>query len=405
MLVVLAVAVQAGCSSGSRGTSSAGGADGGQALAINTGQVVPAGTESLMCQFVAMPDAAVFVTGMSHAFSQAYHHLYVFKTDLPSLPAGSDTPIQCGSGSPNPMDHAGASIYAAELGTGSMSLPAGVGLPMQAGEVLLIQSHYLNATASDIDAQASLSIDYVTEDPGAHAGAFFFYDPFIDVGIGQLGNAAMRCAVPSDVTVLSTVAGAQERAVGFLAFDDPPSATAEDPFYQAPGWADPLPVTATIPLAAGSHLRFSCAYDNTSGTIEYLQGTDPDNSEQCILSGLYYPDQGDAFADCASPDQFGTGNASCAATRTCVDACPSGSAPPANLGLGGGKPAMSSCWQRCIVASQSDAAGLLFSLRACIATGCSSECGADDSDDGSPACASCIQAQCAAENAACEGGS
>src|ERR1700721_668631 len=63
-------------------------------------------------------------------------------------------------------------------GEGSLALPAGVGLPMQAGEVLLIQSHYLNATASDINAQASLSIDYVTEDPGVHAGAFFFYDPF-----------------------------------------------------------------------------------------------------------------------------------------------------------------------------------------------------------------------------------
>jgi hypothetical protein len=210
----------------------------------------------------------------------------------------------------------------------------------------------------------------------------------------------MRCKAPAGVTVLTTVGAARERATGFEAFVDPPTGAGPNPYYHAPGWADPLPLTANVPISSGSRLRFVCTYDNPS-SAPYLQGSDASTSEQCILSGLYYPDQGDDFGYCsAGADAFGTGAKTCAATRSCVESCPASGAPPPGLGLGG-KPAVDDCWQRCIAASCPDASGRLFALETCVDSQCAAQCSGDDGR-GSDACASCTSARCTSESAACE---
>jgi hypothetical protein len=403
-LLVAVLVSNVACSNHSaapEGPASDASADAGPSITTTLSASIQPNGELYSCTFVALPAQPLFITGFDHTFSVGYHHLYVYETDLTTLPPGAGTATDCYAGTANPMTHARGNLYAQEVTSGSFSFPPGVALPTTAGQVVLIQAHYLNATAQAIDASATLSIFYSSTDPGQHAATFFFYDPFIDVGPQGVATASMRCLVPSSLTVLTTMATAHQRAIGYEAFLDTPTTVGANPYYHAPGWSDSLPLVATLPIDPGSHLRFLCTYDN-SGPTEYLQGTLASTSEQCILSGLYFPEIGPEFDECQSPDELGTGKADCVATQACVDACPAGSAPPANLGLGG-EPAIDPCWQRCIVASCPDTSALLFALRACVAAHCASSCGGVDAGDAGTACTTCEKAQCSAESTACSG--
>ena len=283
---LLALTFEPGCSHAS--TPEAGDAaadDAGAAVTLAVTAHVESDVAEYQCQFVSLPDSAAFLTGFSYQLSLGFHHLFAYQTDLTSMPPGGETPVDCFQGSPAPMDHARATVYGGDTASGSFALPAGVGLPVKPGQVLLLQSHLVNAGAAPLDITGSLTFSYATTDPGQHAGAFFFYDPFIDVGIGQRPSAGMRCPVPANVTILTTVGGAFSRVIGFDAFLDSPTQPTADPYYEADGLGDPLPIAGTLPLAAGSYLRFRCVYDNTGGTTEYFQGTDPATSEECILTG------------------------------------------------------------------------------------------------------------------------
>jgi hypothetical protein len=373
-------------------------ADAGSATAIlEMGAKVVAGTDTYHCRYAALQGSDRFLIGASHTYSSATHHLLVFDTDLPAIPAGQDVERDCFAPD-DVMAHARAEIYATQSRTGVFTLPAGVGLPVRAGEVLLLQVHYLNATSADLDATAMLTIATATGGALQSAGAFFFADPFVDVLPGQKGTAAMRCAFPSDVTLLSTAAYAHVHAVDFAAYLDPANGpVATTPFYHAPGYANPLPIHTMIPVAAGSHVRMACAYQNSGGSSELLQGVLNDRDEQCILSGIYYPGLGGDVDTCrGSADEFGTGNATCAQTLACVEACPASSTPPSDLGLGQDGP-VDPCWQRCVVASCSDASALLFALLRCQSAACLNEC----AGDAGTTCTACQQSRCPNEVAAC----
>jgi hypothetical protein len=366
-------------------------------IVLRMGANVPADTDSYHCRYVALKGDDGFLIGASHSFSSATHHLLAFDTDLPAIPAGQDVERDCFAPD-DVMAHARAEIYATQSRTGVFTLPSGVGVPLRAGEVLLMQVHYLNATSADLDATATLTIATAMDASLRRAGEFFFADPFIDVLPGQRGSAAMRCTFPASVTLLSTAVYAHRHSVDFAAYLDPANeAVATTPFYHAPGYANPLPIHTVLPVAAGSHVRMACAYQNSGGSGELLQGVSNDRDEQCILSGIYYPGLGGDVDTCrTSADEFGTGNATCTQTLACVDACPPSSAPPSDLGLGRDGP-VDPCWQRCIVASCPDASALLFALRRCQLAACVNECGGDAGN----ACATCQQSRCPSEAAAC----
>jgi hypothetical protein len=386
---------------GSGDVSVADDVDGEAPFAVTMAATVAPGADTYRCKYVAFPPAAAgastFYVGATHTYGAGCHHVLVFRTDLAAVPAGEDAERDCVTPD-DVMPHARAQIYGAQVKTGAFAMPDGVGLPLRAGEVVLVQVHYLNATAAPIDAQVSLALRTATAGITQRAGAFFFADPFVDVGPAQEGRAAMRCAIPADATILAVSGFAHARATDFSAFVDPAAGPpSSSPFYRAPGSANPLPLQGHIALAGGDHVRFTCTFDNTRGAVEVLGGPRSDADEACVLSGIYAPDLGDDVDACrTAPSGFGTGAATCAQTRACTDACPATSAPPADLGLGDGG-AADPCWQRCIVASCSDASQLLFGLRACLHSNCASACAAGPS----AGCTACAQTSCASEVTAC----
>jgi hypothetical protein len=361
-------------------------------------RTIAAGSDAYECRYVVPSGVDAFLSGVSHEATAGTHHLLVFETDLDAMPDGGGDLVDCYAGAANPMSHARGEVYGSQARAGSFAFPAGVALPVRGGAPLLVQIHLSDAGASDLDVTVTLALTTTSEAPSTRAGVLHFDDPFIDIPAGAAGRASMRCLVPADVTLLSAATEDHARAQSVSAFVDPPNGPpSPTPFYAGLDAANPLPLQAEVAVPAGSHLRFTCAYENVTGTSEVLQGFDFESSEMCAFSGAYYPAlQGDAESCALAPDGFGTGAASCAQTLACVGQCAPGSAPPPDLGLGG-TPDVDPCWQRCVVGSCASASAPLFALERCAAANCALEC----QTAADPDCAACQAAHCPMESAAC----
>ena len=229
------VALAAGCSSsssspaatGDDGTGAEGGA-GGEGGATNPNltsvsyqmqETVPGGGEEFKCQYVQLPNVPGWMVQSKHDYTPGSHHMLLYTTALTAIPAGGDQVTDCYEGTGNNiMSDATGVLYGGQTPTGEEVMPAGAGLPTQANEVLIFQTHYLNASASPLQAtvNVTLTLDTNSSDIQTYAGLIFFYDPFIDVPPGATAKAQMRCSIPSDITLLYGSSHYHSRGVGYV---------------------------------------------------------------------------------------------------------------------------------------------------------------------------------------------
>ncbi|MGD0526972.1 MAG: hypothetical protein ABSE49_17640 [Polyangiaceae bacterium] len=397
-----ASAAQSGDDAGASATAEGGGLP---VVSFQMTETVPGGGEIFDCQYVQLPNVKEWLVAASHDYTPGSHHLLLYTTDLTAIPAGGGQVQDCyegGDAGNNIMSDARGVLYGAQTPTGSETYPPGIGLPTAANEVLIFQVHYLNASASSL--QANVNVD-LTFDPNAsdittQAGTIFFYDPFIDVPAGATATASMRCLIPSDITLLYASSHYHSRGVGYGAYIDPAvDQLGTTPFYTSTSWSSPENASLTMPIAAGARIRFECDYDNSAGTQAYYAGQSALDNEMCMFIGTYYPEMGEAADFCeTSPDMFGTGPATCGATLSCFEACGGKLTGFGGGGGGGLEVAVPDCEQACMVESCPDASGLLVPFMSCLQKNCKSDC----SDASSSACTSCVAASCGSEYAACQ---
>jgi hypothetical protein len=413
VVVFGALLAAAGCSSSSStspgGTTSSNNPPPGaklQTFELKMDTNVAAGQEIFECQYVTLPNVAGWMVSGEHTYTAGSHHLLIYSTDLTSLPAGGNQVQNCYEGTGSFMSHVRGVLYGAQTPTGSQTFPAGVGLATTASEVLLFQVHYINATASALDAHVDVKLTLDTgTDIVTNAGILFLYDPFIDVPAGAKAQAQMRVNIPRDITLLYASSHYHARGVGYGAWLDTPTQMATKPFYSSASWASPPIQTMTMPIAAGSMIRFECDYDNTNGTQEYFQGPSAATNEMCMFVGAYYPDMGElanyGYAS-PGPDMFGTAGASgtnCNDTLSCLKACPGTSAGSSSSSSSSATPFDTSpCVQKCMVASCSTATTPLFPLLECLNSNCSTQCATTSSSD----CTTCVANNCGADYLACQ---
>ncbi len=410
-----ALALVAACSSSSPSTSNqanppAGGDDGGVSAEASSSlttvsfqmqATVPAGGEMFKCQYVQLPANDAFMIAAQHDYTPGSHHMLLLTTGLTAIPAGQEAVQDCYEGSGTSiMSNVRGVLYGAQTPTGGEQLPQGVGLRTSASEVLVFQVHYLNAGATDLNAtvNASLTLDTNSADIQQQAGIIFFYDPFIDVPAGATAKAAMRCPIPSDITLLYASSHYHSRGVGYGAYvDTPDGQLATTPFYTSSSWSSPDNAQLTMPIKAGSRLRWECDYDNSSGTQEFFAGQSAQTNEMCMFVGTYYPEMGLASDYCLQDqDMFGTGTVACGATMTCLQQC---GGTISFGGIGGGLAGgASDCDQSCMVKSCPTAGAPLVAFGDCMKNSCSTQC----SDTTSSACATCIASSCATQYEACQ---
>jgi hypothetical protein len=409
-LAVVAAGSSTGCSSSKSapaGASSSGGDDAGAVAdsgsfltaSFQMAETVPAGGEIFDCKYVQLPDVPAHMIAAQHDYTPGSHHMLLYTTALTSIPAGGSQVTDCYEGTGNNiMSNANGVLYGGQTPMGSETLPSGVGLPTKAGEVLIFQVHYLNASASDLQAQVnvSLTLDPNPADIQQQAGIIFFYDPFIDVPAGATAKAQMRCLIPSDITLLYASSHYHSRGVGYQATIDPAvDQLGTTPFYTSDSWSSPDNAQLTMPITGGARIRFECDYDNSAGTQAYFSGQSAQTNEMCMFIGTYYPEMGEAADYCfQGEDMFGTGTVACGDTLSCLSMC-SGNLNVQGMGLQVSPP---DCEQACFVSSCPTATAPLLGFTSCMQSSCSSQC----SDTSSSGCTTCIADNCAAPYEACE---
>jgi hypothetical protein len=151
-----------------------------EAVAFHFETDVAPGEEIEKCQFVAMPadKGPLSVGRMFHEYSAGSHHFLIYRTERTTIPAGGDALIDCDEA--GWMQEVRGVVYAAQDTKGSFEVPDGVGQNFLPGEVLLVQTHYLNTQQQELRAVIDVDFELVdAADVTTEAGVLFFYNPSI----------------------------------------------------------------------------------------------------------------------------------------------------------------------------------------------------------------------------------
>jgi hypothetical protein len=255
---------------------------------------VPAGSEELRCIYGAFPTdrGVTAVSSAESHYTPGSHHVLVYRSDLKSIPDDQTGVWDCSDGSW--VMHERGSYYEAQQPDSERVLPEGVAHEFQPGEIVIVQAHYLNTTAQDVAAHVSFKMH--TMDPAKvqhEAGSIMFNNFYLDVPPHAKSKATLSCAIPQDIQLALLWSHMHKQGVGFVATtDDAAAAAVLGLLYVEDNWSEPTPREypndATAVLHAGSHITFSCEYDNPRDET-LVFGNSAAANEMCLLHGMYWP--------------------------------------------------------------------------------------------------------------------
>jgi len=295
------------------------------------------GQEVERCKFFRVPDEGLLVKREQTRFSSGSHHVLLFSTpyrEIPTVNRQGDTVdtrdiFDCEEGAFGEWDvdgaFAGSQSPHAEVPV--IDLPDGVVFKIEGGTLLLMNTHYINATPEKSNNEARINLYTTTETPTQYAGVFFFYNPIIHVPPRGQSSARMRCPIDKDITLLNAQSHMHARGTGYQAYTSDAAGKLGELLYENDRW-ETVPV-ATWPgnkvLKAQSWVDYRCDYRNTEDRA-VIQGLTT-RDEMCMFIGAYYP-RDRALELCSTSDQFsgvssaatyvGAGNATCDQTFECI---------------------------------------------------------------------------------------
>ena len=281
---------------------------------------IGAGQEAEKCHYVVVEEA-FDIARFEHAYSSGSHHLLVYQTGLSPADARTDT-FDCAGA---PLTELGVTgiAYVGQVPAGEFTYPEDVGLKIAAGSVLLIQTHYLNGTDADLDAQVRVNLWYRSEPAPVEAGTLFFYDWAIVVPAGERASARMRCAVTGDVQLLFAMSHMHRRGIGFEAVLE--NDGARTTLFETDRWegVDPVAYEPLQPVAANSVIDFRCDYQGEPGRT-IIEGPSAEANEMCMFVAAYYPRIDRATELCQLPGSGPVfdGDRTCLETMACVGQSP-----------------------------------------------------------------------------------
>ena len=254
---------------------------------------VPVGAEMLKCIYAQMPTDRVTAIGSAEShYTPGSHHLLVYRSDLTSIPANGQGIWDCKDGAWSL--HERGAYYEAQQPDAMRALPEGIAHKFQPGEVIIIQSHYINTTQQDIPAHVAFQMHQVEfESVAQEAGTLFFDDLNVSVPAHSRASVTMTCPILDDINPALLWSHMHKRGVHFVATtDDPEAAEALGTLYESSDWSEPqpreYPTDPPVVLHAGSHISFTCEYQNDSDAA-FMFGQSAETNEMCILHGMYWP--------------------------------------------------------------------------------------------------------------------
>jgi len=305
-------------------------ADGVQYRMVTT---IESGQEIERCQLFVAPKEGFFVRKDEVRFTAGSHHVLLYRTPYTSLPTENLQGVKldgtkihdCADGATAEWDVNGV-LAGSQSGDGDSmlgELPDGVAVKVDPGTVLVMNTHYLNATSAALEADARINLySLPAEKVKTEAGMLFYYNPFIHVPENGMATARMRCPVQDDVTLVRVQSHMHRRGVGFAAYLGDSDGANPKEIYTSTEW-ERVPAKAFTPMLqikAGQTIDYRCDYKNAEArTVNQGLST---KDEMCMLIGPYYP-RNEALENCAdatgqySATWIGSGKATCGDTLGC----------------------------------------------------------------------------------------
>ena len=273
---------------------------------------LPAGTENQDCYFFRVPaQTDVFVRRILMRQSSGTHHMNIFRVRTVVGLSGEDgTIVKGGSDLKNPCWVSSnwsdwplvANTQTSEPGkyTTDFTLPEGVAHKFVPGELLMLQSHYVNATTQQTPQVAEVWVNFEytpAEKVTAEVGTLFATNQNIRICPGENKFFEKVCRVPRPVTVIGANGHFHSRGTHFQmnVWDEQNGKGAQ--FYQSDEWNDPPMATGlSVPIPQNAGVLYRCEFQapptscgNPSDSCCFTFGPKVEVNEHCNAFVYYYP--------------------------------------------------------------------------------------------------------------------
>ncbi len=290
----------------------------GEGVQLYSSTHIEAGQERVDCRYIALADHAIDVARFEHKYTVGSHHVLVYPTDLGPDEIGDGETFDCATR--GDLRQTGVA-YGASEPEGELPYPPGIAMRMPANSVVLLESHYLNATSEDLAAEVRINLWYAQEPVHTEAGTIFFRNWAISVPPApNTASASMRCRLPQDVSLVYATSHMHRRGVDFqsqlIREGEEPS-----PLHSSQNWSAPTPTVywPARELETGDVVDFTCEFRNDLPNA-VVEGESADTNEMCIFIGGYWPKMS-ADAELCLEDGSGpvlTGDTTCQQTVECM---------------------------------------------------------------------------------------
>lgn len=408
LIALLGAVALLGCSSSDTGTGDETPEDQGlEPPAEGTGvqyrmvTTIEQGQEVERCQLFVAPPEGLNINREVVRYSGGSHHVLLYATPYTEIPTETREGValdatqvhDCSEGPQAYWEVTGVVAGSQSPDGDSMlgELPEGVALKVAPGTVVLMNTHYLNASSAPLETDARINLYTIADDEvKVEAGMLFHYNPFISVPARGESSARMRCTTEKDISVVRIQSHMHRRGVGYVANKVDLDGKMTE-LYAHDKW-EGVPSKEFKPfleVKAGEALDYRCEFKNNEDR-DIAQGATT-KDEMCMLIGPYFP-RSPAYENCATeegyyaPTWFGSGKSTCSEAFSCINSTPNGD----NAARYG-----------CVVNSCASVGPQLSEALACQINGGYGACDEECSQD-AEACNKCVTTACAAEMEACE---
>ncbi len=259
---------------------------------------VPAGQEIQSCYFFTVPGATqgadVWVNHYEVAQTTGSHHMNVFRVktikNLIGTPGGP--PVVNGEcfTSSNWSDWP-LVVNSQQEATTDWTLPEDVGAKFQVGELLMLQTHWVNATTQKTPGEAKVFVNFWTPPtpPANEMGTLFATNQNIRVCPGDVDKTfAKTCKFPSQgINVIAANGHFHSRGTLFEMMPVDAMGNAGSDFYTSTKWDDPpMARDFTTNIGVGGGVEWKCHYDFPQGACggEMIMNPDGTTTPTCCFT-------------------------------------------------------------------------------------------------------------------------
>jgi hypothetical protein len=259
---------------------------------------VPPG-DSFECYYTDVTtDREIYVNSATGKQGPGGHHITIYYATVPQAP-GHHTCIDAEMAEWRQVGAAGDA-----KGDGVIDLPPGIAVKVPAGRQMVVQTHYINATAKARDVEDEITVHLLAREKVTRfAQGFAVVDGTFEIPPRATFGRTSTCTLTRDLELIMILGHMHERGRHYklehldakgalletvLDQDWESSFTSHPPTKR---WAPDKP----FKLAVGEKLRQTCTWDNTADDKVLFP------TEMCLAFSMHLDDDG--FAECAAvPD-------------------------------------------------------------------------------------------------------